>query len=151
MAETIKRWRQVLCAAGEGPRKVLFVYHDATYYDAVSRLKTTLRAKALMLARYVDPVTHEASSDDWTVAETVRVQPHTPALLSPVWQLEYGAAADVPADLFHVPRPPRMCWRCDRKIGVVRGYCPECQDHRRRAYNAWIQHHHRLRRRAAQQ
>ena len=141
--QSVKRWRLVLCAAGTEPRSVLRVYPAFSYHHTTLILRKYLSANRISHTWYVVPLSHMEDSEEWQRAEAVRVQTLCPLIASPVWQLERAPAGDWPSDLFLVPRPAGMCWKCDRKVEGRAILCPECKRKRHTAYNSWSQRHQR--------
>ena len=141
--QPVNRWRLVLCAPGPEPRKALRLHPCISYYHTIVTLRQVLGSRYVAHTRYVVPLSHTAGSKEWLAAEAVRTQMNCPLMVSWVWQLERGRAGDCPLDLFLVPRPAGMCWKCD---GAVEGraiLCPECKRKRHTAYNSWWQRHQR--------
>ncbi len=147
--QPVNRWRLVLCAAGIEPRRVLRVYPAGSYYHTCMLLRKYLNSDRIPHWKYVKPLSHRADSEEWQRAEAVRTHMHCPLIASPVWQLERAPAGDWPSDLFLVPRPKGMCWKCDRRVEGRAILCPECRVARRNAYSAWIQRYKRQRERLA--
>ena len=145
--QPVHRWRLVLCAAGIEPRRVIRYYPAVSYYHAVVMLRNFLNSDRVAHSRYVVPLSHTADSEEWQRAEAVRMLTLCPLIASPVWQLERGWAGDWPSDLFLVPRPAGMCWKCDRKVEGRAILCPECKTARKRAYSTWWQRYKRQRQR----
>ena len=137
------KWRIVLCAAGaEEPRTAQRIWGCVIYHHA-SRLARRLAGRErIWPSGFVVPVRHSRDDEAWHRAETIRVTMYCPVSMTRLLQLEYQFGADCPADLFTVPRPPGICWRCDRRVekGV---YCDDCKAFRRRTYNSWWRSHAR--------
>ena len=136
---TGNNWRIVLLAAGEPPRQAIRIYLCGNYYHATVTVRGLLGVKQVWYTRYVVPVSHSHQDDAWHHAEAIRDREHCPESMARLLQLEYTEAADCPADLFMVPRPKGMCWRCDRKLEPrERIFCAGCKADRARTYNSWI-------------
>ncbi len=148
MSMSTGRWRIVICLAGEEPREVPRSWLYPTYYRARVTAAKILEARTLAYSLFTAHVAHEKDDPAWHRAETLRGQLFCPINMSWLLQLEYQDGADCPSDLFLVPRPPGMCWKCDRRL--ERGgriLCPECKRYRDRCYNTWWRRHRRLERR----
>lgn len=141
--QPVKQWRLVLCAAGTEPRAVLRVYPAGSYYHTTLMLRKYLGSNRIPHTSYVVPLSHMADSEEWQRAEAVRTNTLCPLIASPVWQLERAPAGDWPSDLFLVPRPAGMCWKCDRAVEGRAILCPECKRKRHTAYNSWWQRNQR--------
>ena len=136
---TGNNWRIVLLAAGDAPRQAVRIYTCRDYYHCTVTARKLLGVKQVWYTRFVVPVSHSHDDDAWHRAETMRDRMHCPDSMARLLQLEYTDTADCPADLFLVPRPRGMCWRCDRRLeGRQRIFCDECKAHRGRQYNNWI-------------
>ena len=139
----VNRWRLVSCAPGPEPRKALRLQPCISYYHTIVTLRQVLGSRHVAHTRYVKPLAHTESSKEWRAAEAVRTHMQCPLVESPVLQLERGWAGDWPSDLFLVPRPAGMCWKCDRAVEGRAILCPECKRKRHTAYNSWWQRHQR--------
>ena len=133
---TKTKWRIVLCAVGEAPRKAQRIWLCLSYHHTSQMARRLLGRKRVWPSQFVVPVSHSRDDEAWHRAETMRVTLYCPVSMTRLLQLEYQLGADCPADLFTVPRPPGICWRCDRRVekGV---YCADCKALRRRTYNSW--------------
>ena len=135
-------WRVMLVEVGDEPRQVLSVNPCQSYFAAVKLLRAMLNVRSLSNSRYTAPISHTRDHTDWLPAEAVAVSAYSPAPMSRIVQVEYLRGADAPADLFTVPKPHGLCWRCQDPLEAGRGYyCPKCRRDRRRIYQNWWRHH----------
>ena len=133
------KWRIVVCEMGDEPRTVSKIWLLESYFAALSYVRRTmLRQKQLWYTRYTALVSHQCDNPAWVRAEAILETMYCAVNLTRILQIEYQQdVEDCPADLFTVPRPPPLCWGCDRRLGIGdRAFCPMCKQLRRRHFNA---------------
>ena len=133
------KWRIIVCETGDEPRKISKVWRLESYLAALSYVRSTLlRQKQIWYTQYTAPVSHGRDDPMWVRAEAILETRYCAINMTRIFQIEYQKGVeDCPVDLFTVPRPPGMCWRCDRRLDIgERSFCPKCKQLRRRLFNA---------------
>lgn len=133
------KWRIIVCDAGDEPRKVIKDWRLESYLSALSYVRRTmLRQNQIWYTRYTALVSHRKDDPAWVRAEAILEEMYCAINMTRILQIEYQAGTkDCPVDLFTVPRPLGICWRCDRRLHIrERAFCLKCKQLRRRLYNA---------------
>ena len=141
------KWRIIVFEPGDEPRKVSKDWRLENYLGALTYVRRLLREKQIWYTRYTALVSHRNDDPAWVRAEAIRRTMYCAINMTGILQIEYRVGVeDCPVDLFTVPRPPGMCWGCDRRLGSGdRAFCPKCKQLRRRVFKALSMRDARLR------